>query len=84
MDYDFNSLDELKTRIKPALSTKVREMNRIGYPFIEEDDIWNYLKNTKWKNDYNLSLYQMVTDILNVENIKIINYLQEKLKKKNN
>lgn len=82
MDNEFNSLNELKDRIKPALSTKKREMNRMGYPFIEEDDIWNYLKNTKWVNDYNLSLYQMVRDILNVEDVKVLNYLKQKIDKK--
>ena len=48
MDNYFSSLEELKERIKPALITKRREMNRSGYAFIEEEDIWNYLKDTKW------------------------------------
>lgn len=81
MDCEFDSLEELKLRIKPALSTKKREMNRSGYPFIEEEDIWNYLKDTKWVSARNLSLYQMVTDILNTENIKISQYLQRNFKR---
>lgn len=82
MDINFNSQEELYNRIKPALKTKKREMNRMGYPFIEEEDIWNYLKEIKWKNDKNLSLFQMVTDILNTDNITISHYLQQKLSKK--
>ena len=82
MEINFNSQEELYNRIKPALKTKKREMNRMGYPFIEEEDIWNYLKEIKWKNDKNLSLFQMVTDILNTEDITISQYLQQKLSKK--
>jgi len=79
MNENFNSLDELKERLKPALVTKRREMNRSGYAFIDEEDIWNYLKENKWIISNDLSLYQMVTDILNAENAKISDFLQRRL-----
>lgn len=83
MDIMFNSLEELYKRIKPALKTKKEEMRRSGYIYIKEEDIWNYLTEIKWKNSKNLSLYQMVYDVLNAENILIDKYLKEKLNLRN-
>ena len=58
-------------------------MKRAGYIYIKEEDIWNYLKEVKWINSKNLSLYQMVNDVLNVDNILIDKYLKEKLNMRN-
>lgn len=80
---EFSSLEELYTRIKPALCTKRQEMRRGGFEYVKEEDIWNYLKETVWKKSNNLSLYQMVSDILNTENVLIDGYLKEKLNMRN-
>ena len=79
MDIVFNSLEELYQRIKPALLTKKQEMIRNGFKYIKEEDIWNYLKEIKWKNSKDLSLYDMVNDILNSDDMVIDAYLKEKL-----
>lgn len=79
MDIVFNSVQELYERLKPALRTKQNEMKREGYIYIKSDDIWNYLKEVKWKNANNLSLYEMVSDVLNVDNSMIDSYLKQKL-----
>lgn len=83
MDIEIESLQELYQRIKPALVTKKSEMHRDGYIYIKEEDIWNYLKEVKWKDARNLSLYDMTSDILNTENIYIDSYLKEKLNLRN-
>ena len=80
MDVEFNSLKDLYNRLKPALNTKVEEMHRNGYDYISPDDIWNYFKEVKWRTAIDLNLYQMVSDLLNTEDILIDNYLKEKLK----
>ena len=79
MNLEFNSLEELYNRLKPALNTKQREMVRKGYNYIKIEDIWNYLKEIKWKKANNLSLYEMVSDVLNVDDIVIDGYLKQKL-----
>lgn len=79
----FTSLEELYKRLRPALKTKKDEMNQLGYMYIKEIDIWNYLKEVKWTNSKNLSLYQMVSDVLNADNILIDKYLKEKLSLRN-
>lgn len=79
----FNSLQELYLRLKPALSARRNELNRNGLTYITEEDIWNYFKETKWKNSSNLSLHEMVSDVFNGDEILIDNYLKEKLNEKN-
>ena len=83
MEVEFNSLEELYNRIKPALITKRNEMNRNGYKYIKIEDIWNYLKEIKWKKAKDLSLYEMVSDVLNVDDLLIDDYLKQKLNLKN-
>ena len=83
MDIKFETLEELYKRIKPALITKKNEMHRDGYIYIKEEDIWNYLKEIKWKDAKDLSLYDMTSDILNTDNIIIDYYLKEKLNLRN-
>ena len=79
MDVSSSSLTELYERLKPALISKKEEMKRLGYPYIKEEDIWNYLKETKWKKSVDLELYQMVSDIMNADNELVNDYLTEKL-----
>lgn len=79
MDINFSSLQELYERIKPALYTKQMEMKRAGYDYIRYEDIWNYLKECKWKYANNLSLADMVNDVLNSDNSYIDDYLKSKL-----
>jgi len=83
MEAQFKSINELYVRLKPALTTKVEEMRRNGYLYIKEEDVWNYLKEVKWVKSVNLELYQMVSDILNTDDIEIDNYLKEKLNLRN-
>ena len=44
---------------------------------VEEIDIWNYLKEKRWKNSYNLLLYQMVDDIINVDALVLADYYKK-------
>lgn len=80
MEVVFESLRELYKRVTPALETKRVEMKRAGYPYIKCEDIWNYLKEIKWKNAKNLELSEMVSDILNSDPIYIDEHLKRNLK----
>lgn len=83
MDIEFNSLEELYLRIKPALKTKTEEMHRNGINYIKENDVWNYLKEIKWKEAKNLNLYQIVSDVLEIDDVLIDNYVKDKIKANN-
>ena len=80
MDLEFSSLKELYNRIKPALETKANEMRMSGYAYIKDEDIWNYLKEIKWKKASDLSLHEMINDILNTDNVLIDSYVKNKMK----
>ncbi|MBR2833919.1 MAG: hypothetical protein IKE75_05845 [Bacilli bacterium] len=79
---EFNSVTELYQRLVPALQTKVTELKREGYDYLTIEDVWNYLKESKWKESRNLALHEMVSDILNSENIVIDDYFKHKMQKR--
>lgn len=78
---EFNSIKELYERLKPALKTKCTELKRMNYYYIKEEDIWNYLKEYKWKKTTNLNLYEMVSDILELDIIKLDSFVKEEYRK---
>jgi hypothetical protein len=82
MDIEFGSLEELYNRLKPSLRSKIEEMKMLGFSYVKEEDVWNYLKEVKWKTSKNLELFQMVSDVLNTDNILIDNYVKDKLSQK--
>jgi hypothetical protein len=77
---EFKSLQELYKRIYPALLSKKMDLYRCGYNYIKEEDIWNCLRESKWKQAANLSLSEMVNDVLLIENRVIDNYFKKEFK----
>ncbi len=78
-DIKFTSLQELYNRLEPALSAKVSEIKRQKISYIKKADIWNYLKTYKWNNSANLTLIDMVNDILNIEVSIIDEYVKNSM-----
>ena len=79
MAIEFNSLEDLYNRIKPALLVKKNDLLRNGISYIKEEDIWNYFKEIKWQSAKDLSLHDMVHDIINIDNYYIDKYVKEKM-----
>ena len=67
MDIEFDNLEELKKRITPALKTKLKELKNKNYSLITIEDIWNYLIKYKWRTSKNLTLYDIINDILKID-----------------
>ncbi len=80
MDVEFNNILELYERLTPALLAKVADLRRNDINYIKIEDIWNYLRISKWSKARNLLLYQMVDDILNVDNMVLDNYVKDNIK----
>ena len=80
-DIKFTSLQQLYDRLKPALSTRVSELKRLKIPYVKEEDIWNYLKTYKWNNSANLTLIDMVNDVLEVDPYIIDEYIKNSFKR---
>ncbi len=81
VELEFSSLEELYERVHPALKAKLAELHRLGYPYIQVIDIWNYLVDSKWKKAKDLTLSDIVDDILHVDNRKLDEYLKGALTK---
>ena len=75
----FNSLQELYERLLPAMETKVNELKNNGIKYINEKDIWEYLKKNKWSKDRDLTLSECVDDILNTSDVEYKKYLKNKM-----
>lgn len=80
MDYEFSSVLDLKAHIKPALDSKVRELQRKNINYVSQDDIFEYLRNMVWPLKSNLTLYNIVDDILNTDNEIFSNYVVNKMR----
>lgn len=83
---EFKSAKELYDRVLPALYSKVKELRNLGFKYVTEKDIWNYLVNSTWKTKRNLQLHDLISDILYADNYKLNDYVMDKmrnLKKRN-
>lgn len=78
MDLEFSSLKDLYLRVEPALTSKKTELDRNGLSYIDKKDIWDYLVENKWKMGIDLTLSDIVDDILNTDNNLIDKYFKEK------
>lgn len=72
----FSSIEELYKRVEPALKSKVKDLTRVGVTYVQKADVWNYLKNNVWCKKNNLSLGEVVNDIMTVSNGELETYVQ--------
>ena len=64
-DIRFKTLDDLYRKLLPALNAKVCELKRYHIN-VTEKDIWDYLRKNSWSNKTDLTLGEMVNDILTI------------------
>lgn len=76
-DITFDTLNDLYKRILPALKSRRKILNKTGYSYISEKDIFNALRYTKWSENVGLELCEMVDDILHADEKIIIDYYKE-------
>ncbi len=80
MDDKFETLNDLYKRLKPALYSKVLELKRNGLEYIKEEDIFNYLLESSWSKKNNLSISDLTSEILYLDNSLISSYCLKILK----
>ncbi len=81
MDYEFSTKEELFARVRPALKAKEIELHRLGYTYLSDIDIWNYLIQIKWKSSKDLMLSDIVNDIMHTNEKKIDEFFKGKITK---
>lgn len=66
MDIEFKSQEELYKRVKPALKSKRLEFKRYGIE-VTDEELWIYLSNNVFKKSHNLTLADIVSEIMHLE-----------------
>lgn len=61
---EFSSQQELYNKLLPAFKVKKRLLIYSKHPDITNKDIWCYLIDNKWKKCHNLTLSDIVNDII--------------------
>lgn len=79
---DINTQEELYNKIKPALRCKKHHLFKEGITIVCEEDIWDYLKNNIWNNGDNLTLAEVVDDVLNTPGYIFQSYILNKISNK--
>ena len=74
---EYKSQKELYQNLIPAINVKIKLLKKNNYKDITKEDIWNYLKETKWKNSIDLTLADMVQDILHTDNRELVTFLEK-------
>ena len=72
---EFATQKELYLKLLPVFTVKKRLMSITKYKHLTNEDIWTYLIETKWRKSYDLSLSDIVNDIINVDIDKVNNYM---------
>ena len=81
--HEYKTQQELYQNLIPALNVKLRLLKKNNYNNITRKDIWNYLKNTKWTNSVNLTISEMVNDIIHADDKEIDIYRKRNLRESN-
>ena len=77
--YEYRSQEELYQGLIPAMNVKLKMLKKSHYDGINHEDIWNYLRDNKWRSSIDLTLSDMVQDIIHTDNLKIVNYVKNKM-----
>ncbi len=75
MEEKFIDINDLYRRITPALNAKVAELKRAKIT-ISKRLLWEYCLKNIWIFKKDLRIYEMVNDILNVDELTLIQFLK--------
>ena len=75
---EFASQLELYKKVLPAFNVKKRLITYSKYKNITNENIWIYLINNNWKNSNNLTLSDIVNDIITVDLEEVNKSMEEK------
>lgn len=65
--YNYNSQTELFNACLPAIKAKIRLLKNDGINYVKETDIWNCIRDFKWKFANGLSISEVVNDIIHTD-----------------
>ncbi|GLB58335.1 post-transcriptional regulator [Cytobacillus sp. NCCP-133] len=69
-DYDY-----FRTKVEPALESKLDEFRLLGYKKVTEQELWGFLTKKKWKKPKeNVRLFEIVEEIMAVKVSEYIHF----------
>lgn len=68
-------VDEWKRDLRPAIESKVEELQMMGYPRATVEDVWKCLQKKVWKGNPDKRLHEVVQDILHLSSTIYMSYL---------
>jgi len=71
---DKQPLDEFRDQVRPAIVSKLEEFALLGYEEVSAEKLWEFLKNKKWKKTTELSVHEVVQDVLALKVGDFMNY----------
>ena len=74
-DIRFKSLEELYKKLLPAFKVKIKDLKRNNIKNIEPIDLWECLKVSSLQNRSNLTLAEMVDDIINISDGVVVDFV---------
>jgi hypothetical protein len=70
-----DTFNQYRSKVEPALLSKLEEFQLLGYDSVSEDGLWDFLLRKKWKKVKDAKkLYEIVDDILSVKVSDFISY----------
>lgn len=64
---EYTSQLDLYNKLLPVFNVKKRLINYSKYKHITNENIWLYLIETKWKKAHNLTISEIVNDIITID-----------------
>ena len=71
---EYSSQLELYRALLPVFNVKLRLLKYNNFNDITNNDIWKYLSINKWKYSQNLTIAEIVNDIILIDAADIIKY----------
>ncbi len=67
--------EQFRKNVRPAIKSKLEELEMLGYGAVTEKEVWDYLLNKKWKKPKeDAHLFEIVADILAIKPGEFMNY----------
>jgi hypothetical protein len=67
--------EHYRSKVQPALASKLREFRLLGIDSVTEKDLWEFLIKKKWKKVKDeMRLYEIIQEILSVKASDYISY----------
>ncbi len=79
---EFTSKEELYQKLLPVFKVKQRIISITKYKKLNNSDIWKYLIVNKWTRASNLTIQEIVNDIITIEPEKVYRQMEENYEKK--